>query len=346
VTIHLIYPHQNKISTPNVIGYRLIQALSKNSKVIAYDWDEFKKIKPNPGDILIGHLHPAPFTIMKRSLQASGWRKKIILQPYAEDKKQIGYIEGWVECADLFLAITGGYWFDRVETSAFSQWKSKMRHMDLAINPDNFPRVKRQFNPKGKRKFVYIGKDLHFKNLDFLEKLAQANTDTEFHWIGVGPERASLIKHGFVDFASEAGRELVSQFDFMITVGNADANPTTILESLGWGLIPVCTPTSGYVNEPGIVNIPLNDVGEATKVICHLQKMESQDLHEMQDAGRARVASHYNWRRFEAQVLDAIAEEGSTAQIKALSSPSQPLLQLLLYTLKAAVNNFRYLVRR
>ena len=37
--IHLVYPHLNKISAPNVIGHKLIEFLSQSSAVRAYNWD-------------------------------------------------------------------------------------------------------------------------------------------------------------------------------------------------------------------------------------------------------------------------------------------------------------------
>ena len=64
---------------------------------------------------------------------------------------------------------------------------------------------------------------------------------------------------GFMDFSQPEARAAVAGYDFMITVGAMDDNPTTILESMAWGLIPAVTMQSGYENRAGIVNVPLND---------------------------------------------------------------------------------------
>ena len=44
----------------------------------------------------------------------------------------------------------------------------------------------------------------------------------------------------------------------MITLGSADANPTTILEAMAWGLIPVCSVQSGYEGFSSIRNISID----------------------------------------------------------------------------------------
>jgi len=245
MTIHLVYPHQNKISAPDVIGYKLSQALLSLGPVITYEWDSIGKILPNPNDILIGHPHPFPYTIFRRSLQHSNWSKVIILQPFNLDVKQVGYIDSIIDKCDRFLAITGKYWFDCIDQSSLSRWSPKMIQIDLAVDRNNFPRIKRRFNIPGQRKFIYIGNDNPVKNVSFLSKIAQALPEYCFAWAGAGNDHVGLQRFGQIDFSSKSGQELISQYDFMITVGTADANPTTVLEAMSWGLVQVCNPTSG-----------------------------------------------------------------------------------------------------
>ena len=103
----------------------------------------FGKIVPNPGDILIGHPHPFPFTIFRRSLRDNNWSKIIILQPFNLDVNQVGYIDSFIDRCDSFLAITGNYWFERINQTCLSRWKPKMVHIDLAVDRNNFPRIKK-----------------------------------------------------------------------------------------------------------------------------------------------------------------------------------------------------------
>lgn len=340
MTIHLVYPHRNKISAPNVIGHKLIQVLSKIDNVKAYEWDSFSVIKPAFNDVLIGHVHPAPGTIMRRSLKIPGWKRKILLQPYNEDLKQVGYLDSLVDYCDSFLAITGSYWFERVPQSPFKRWAPKMIHIDLAVDQNHFEKIKFKFSEPGKRKFVYIGHDIQCKNLNYLQSLAKELSQFEFHWIGSGPKREPLIKHGRVDFSTEEGKKLIKEFDFMITVGSADANPTTILEALSWGLIPVCTPTSGYVNNPGIVNIALNDVSAASKVLINLNTSSDKILESIKNQGHQQLETHFNWARFGRQVIEEVSSN-KDRQIRIGHTPlSYDLRQRVVYFLKALIHIF------
>ena len=64
----------------------------------------------------------------------------------------------------------------------------------------------------------------------------------------------------------------------MITVGSADANPTTILEAMAWGLIPVCSIQSGYKGFSSIPNISIDCIDDALLTIKHLQSIP-ESLH-------------------------------------------------------------------
>jgi hypothetical protein len=306
--IHLIYPHKDKISTPHAIGYKLWRELSVKYEVTVHNYDVFYKIKPKEGDILIGHACPTPLTIFRRSMLEKGWRKIILMQPYSEDIKQVGFIDEIIDHCDEYLAITGKYWFDRVSHSLFKRWAPKMVHLDLAVDPVHFPRLKEGFNPPGSRKFVYVGNDYFYKNLDYLENISK-NLKQPIHSIGKVSKKRSFIKHGFVDFKTEYAKNLIKDFDFMITVGDADANPTTILESLSWGLIPVCTPTSGYYQIEGIVNVPLNDVIAAQKVIDNLQMLSEDCLESIRAKGSVALQRQYSWNKFFSTVFDCLERD-------------------------------------
>jgi glycosyltransferase involved in cell wall biosynthesis len=311
MTIHLVYPHQNKISAPDVIGYVLSQALSSLGPVITYNCDSIGKIVPKPNDILIGHPHPFPFTIFRRSLNNTNWSRIIILQPFNLDVNQVGYIDSIIDRCDRFLAITGKYWFNRIDQSCLTRWSPKMVHIDLAVDRNNFPKIKKVFNLPGQRKFIYIGNDNPVKNVSFLSKIAQVLPEYSFSWAGKGKKRVGLHQLGQIDFSSKHGKELIAQYDFMITVGTADANPTTILEAMSWGLVPVCTPTSGYENVPGIVNVPTNDLEGAVSVLRHLQNAPEEELLTFVNLAEELLTTHFNWDRFSEQVIRVLMTDDS-----------------------------------
>jgi glycosyltransferase involved in cell wall biosynthesis len=316
MTIHLIYPHENRISAPDVIGFVLSKALSSLGSVKTYDWDSICKIDPDPGDILIGHPHPFPYTVFRRSIMNKGWSRKIILQPFNLDVNQVGYIDSFIDQCDLFFAITGNYWFSRIEHSCLSRWLPKMVHIDLAVDRKSFPKIKNTYNLPGQRQFIYIGNDHPAKNISFLSNIAQALPEYNFAWAGKGKQQKGLLRLGYLDFSLECSRRIISQYDFMVTVGTADANPTTVLESMSWGLIPVCTPTSGYENMPGIVNLPSDDIEGAVSVIRQLQNCPEIELRSLSNSAERMIETHFNWDRFCSQVIEKLKSEESPELIK------------------------------
>jgi hypothetical protein len=309
--VHLVYPHLPRVSAPDSIGYQLGQRLEQHYSVKYYNFDEIRVIKPAPGDVLLGHPHPSPWTCFRRSLAQPGWRRRLSLAPYHHgDDVQVAFEDAIISGCDLHLAITGNFWFSSIETSAFAHWRPKMIHVDMAVDRRDFPALNRQFNPPGQRRFVYIGHSGWTKNTDYLSTIARAMPETPIDWIG-RPLRAvpNVQSLGLKDFSTAEGRQVIAQYDFMITVGRADANPTTVLEAMAWGLIPVCTPQSGYVDRPGIVNVPLDNVPGAVNILRRLQNAPDSDLRAMQMANWQALDTHFNWDRFAGQVIDAIESE-------------------------------------
>lgn len=309
--IHIVYPHKDKISTPNVIGFTLFKILSQKYEVTMHQWDAFYKIKPKEGDILIGHASPAPLTIVNRSIYEKGWKRKILIIPYTEESKLVGYIDNIIDECDCFIAITGKYWFDRVAQSEFKRWQPKMVHQNLAVDKNHFPRIKENFNKPGSRKFVYIGRDYFYKNLDYLEEIFSILPEIEIHSIGKVKRKRRFIQHGFMDFSTNESKEFLKQFDFMITVGNSDPNPTTILESMSWGIIPICTPTSGYDDSKGIINVPLGHAENAAKIVEYLYNCPTEELIEIRHCGDKELIAKYSWEKFVKVVENQILNQQS-----------------------------------
>jgi glycosyltransferase involved in cell wall biosynthesis len=310
-TIHFVYPHSSRISCPDAIGYEVGKRLRGRYTLIQYDWTDPRCITPGPDDILLGHPHPAPWTIFQRSAQHPGWKRILVLAPFSPGYiVQQAFLDKPLERADRYLAITGDFWYSRIARSPFPHWESKMIQIDLAVERRNFPILKDRFNPPGLRRFLYIGHNTLAKNPAYLSQLAQLLPATEMAWIG-GTHKQQIFglrSLGHLDFRHKAAQDLVGQYDFLLTVGSADANPTTILEAMSWGLIPICTPQSGYVKIPGIPNVPLNDPDAAIEVLQGLQYAPEESLRQMQTANWRLLDQHFNWDRFTSQVIEAIEQ--------------------------------------
>jgi len=314
--VHLVFPHGNQTSTPDAIGRELGRRLEDRYEVVYYNWAELGVIEPEPGDVLLGHPHPDPRSVFRRSLRQVGWRRRLMLAPFNHgDLRQIAFEDSMVSGCDLILAITGPYWFRTVEDSECSHWLPKMIHLDMAIDRGDFPPVRTTFGAPGARRLLYIGHSGRGKNTSYLSEIAALVPEAEFAWIGKGARPIDgLAALGFIDFDARAGRDLLARFDFFLTVGKADANPTTILEAMAWGLIPICTPTSGYSGIPSIPNVPVDDAPAAAAIVRRLLSANEADLVAMQSANWRLLDEHYNWDRFAAQVVDAI-ESGESPRL-------------------------------
>jgi hypothetical protein len=204
-TVHLIYPHGAQISCPDAIGRNLVQRLGQHYNVIPYDWDGITTIHPGPNDVLVGHPHPAPWTSFRRSMKQPGWKRVIALSPYHHgDNIQVAFLNTVLPYCDLYLTITGHYWFNSIEQSTFAHWRPKMIHVDLAVDRSDFPSIKIDFNEPGQRRFVYIGHTGWMKNTPYLSKIAALQPGIEFAWIGGGQQPIEgLNALGFQNFATQ-----------------------------------------------------------------------------------------------------------------------------------------------
>lgn len=313
-TVHFVYPHEPKISSPHAIGRKVAERLRAGGyEVVQYDWNETRVLEPGPDDVLVGHPHPAPWTIFRRSARRRGWKRVLLMLPYNHrDLVQVAFADSFLRRCDLLLAITGNFWFETVGMSDLSHWRPKMIHVDLAVDRADFPRVKSSFNPPGKRRFLYIGHTLWYKNPAYLSQIARAMPEAEIAWMGSSqrgiPGLLSLGRH---DFATDEARALVAGYDFLLTVGSSDSNPATILEAAAWGLVPVCTRESGYAGYPGIPNVPLDDVRGAVETLRGLEEAPAERLEELRAANDRLLDTHFTWDRFAAQVIDAIESDAS-----------------------------------
>lgn len=311
-TVHLIYPHGDRISCPDAIGRNLAARLSRDFHVELHNWDDRKVLQPKPGDRLIGHPHPAPGTVFRQSARQPGWRRIVMLCPFAHgDLRQVAAWDTVLPHCDTHLAITGNYWMRTLAQSPFAHWAPRTRHLDLAVDRNDFPSIKTTFHPPGQRRFLYIGNTAWVKNTGYLSRIARALPAHEFGWMGASHRPiAGFRAWGPQDFAQPESRRLLADYDFILTAGFSDANPTVVLEGMAWGLIPICTPQSGYEGYPGIPNIPLNDVAGACAVLTRLQEQDTATLLSLRHANDRLLDTHFTWERFARQVREALLEEG------------------------------------
>jgi hypothetical protein len=295
-TIHFVYPFDpNKKFAPFTIGNNLTKYFKNFYDVKNYNWTSTKIIYPKKNDILIGHPHFASHTIFNRSCKINGWKKKIILQPFNFSLDQCGHLLNIIDEVDLFLAISGKYWFDNLKKSIFRHWSYKIKRIDMAVNCSDFKFLKKKVNKKGKRKFLYIGVNSKAKNLNYLYKISLIHGKEKFSTIGAKIKNINC--YGWRSLLEKKTRKIIKKYDYLINTSSFDANPTTILEAMSLGIIPVVTNQSGYYKNKGIFNIKLDDLKNVNKLLNYLQNI-SQNQYKKIQLYNSKQVKNFNFRRF------------------------------------------------
>lgn len=317
LTIHLVYPHKPKISNPDLIGHRLTLLLRKSGyKVIPYDLYQDiskKSFKPENTDILLGHPRWEKNCTFNMLLKKNGWGKIIVIHPFCPaDLITYGHLYNYCLKANHFIAITGNYWIKNLKYTAYSDWQGKFTHLDLAYDQKDLPKIKMEFNKPGTRKFIFIGNHPHYKNVEFLDKIASRLNMIEFHRIGpISNKFPNLIQHGILNLKSKACEDLLKTMDFMITMGTMDANPTTILEAGSMGLISVCPERSGYEEKDGVINISGISLEDAIIKINELNMLDERLLIKKQLQMFNLLKTKYTWSKFLDKVISQIENKKS-----------------------------------
>jgi glycosyltransferase involved in cell wall biosynthesis len=310
MTVHLVYAKGVGKRAPFSITSELSQRLAATYPVVVHDWLDRGRIEPRRGDVLVGHCAPARNTVFRRSFFDTRWSRRLLLQPFSHGLPgYVAFLQPFVMEADRFLAICGPYWWKTLDSSPFRHWKHRMSRLDMAIDASHFPPAKSGFALPGNRSFLYVGHDDPRKGTDYLRALAAANPEIRFGWIGTPAGTLGAIRcYGRIEMASAEAREIVSQYDFILACGRSDANPTTVLEGLSLGLAPVCTPQSGYDDDPWLVSIPLDDVGRASRILHDLNVVEESFLVARVESGRAELRTRFSWDTFAERIFEAIKD--------------------------------------
>mgnify|MGYP000952182643 CR=1 FL=1 len=293
---------------PISITSNVYNALTSLSHTMLYDWRERLTIAGNERDILIGHYNPDDeFAVWNSSCKDDRFGLRIALVPLSHHMAEFcARMEAYVPYVDSIFGIMGSYWYDTWQDSALSHWKEKIIPIDMAIDINKFPLVKRKFNPPGKRKFFYIGWDGAQKGTHLLSILFGLSKNHKCVSIGSGKNILNIECRPYAYFSKEYVRNLANEFDFFITMGVSDANPTTILEAMGWGFPVCCTPQSGYYNMKEINQMSITDMQHNVEILNYLQYAPEEELATQAYCARKLVEEKYTWERFNNSIVNNI----------------------------------------
>lgn len=307
--------------SPYTITKHLYEALSCKMPTYLYHLTERLQIQFDDSDIFIGHpffpFHKNTVGVTELSLrQRRRPRVSAIITPLHcnlqvktnhLNKDYLEAVNTIIPYVDVVFAIMGEYWWKQWDWSPYAHWKSKMVRLDMAINTDDYPRVKKSFNPPGKRGYLYIGKNDPVKGIDFLCELFKKYNKYPVGWIGSGKDipgiqRVSVNRPLTPDFMTHIAR----QYDFFITTSLSDANPTTILESMSWGFPVMCTPQSGYFESNYIKNVFSDNLEKSIQLLDQLQFAPEADLIQIADQANAVVKKDYTWDIFLCRIMNTL----------------------------------------
>lgn len=286
---------------PYSITANLYRFLSERTDIRLYDLREPGGLRYRTNDIILGHPWMKGNTIIEESLlNPLPCRLKALIFPIHHAIPDINrYAEKIVKNADLVFGIMGEYWYDTINDSEFADWKSKLVRLDMAVDPKLFPRVKRSFNPPGRRGYLYIGRNSIEKGPDVLSKSFEGLKDYRRGWIGWGSNIQNITRISMsTELTPEYMSNIAGKYDFFINTSTSDANPATILEAMAWGFPVACTPQSGYYNMPSIVSLSTTDIEGNIQTLLDLQFMSEQTLFKLADRNRHLVETRYTWERF------------------------------------------------
>lgn len=291
------------LPAPGSITMQLSSYLRRRHPIRLYGLEETGEMDCGINDIILGHPHPDPDTVIQRAFSSSvACKHKALIFPMHHALPEINRFSlPLLDQADQVFGIMGPYWKDTLSQSCFAPWTHKITSLDMAIDGMEYPYLKRRFNPPGHRGYFYIGSssDRPEKGCDILEKTMSKLPEFQNGWIGGGRELSSMKRIAtYASLTPSFVSTLADQFDFFINTSISDANPTTILEAMAWGFPVACTAGSGYYNIPPITTLSSTDIEYNANVLLDLQFASEERLQEISQEGRRLIETHYSWERF------------------------------------------------
>ena len=306
------------IHAPYSITYNIIESLKHRFNIKLYDLYEKGICKVNEGDVVLGHIFPEIPVFEGSKYDKRQIANRTILKyyktnicfpimPYNHDVRQIGWTSSILRKSRKLIGICGDYWFDDWKNSPIYSDIDKFYNLNMAIDRNYYPHLKKKFNSKGKRKFLYIGRLVKEKNIKLLEVIAQKYPNFEGGYIGNGIIKGWKRIAKYAQLTPEFVSNLCDEYDYFISTSSFDAQATTILESMAWGLGVACTKETGYQHS-SIVELNLNSVEYNLEKINYIQELSNEDIHESVRQNFKLLDSKYSWSTF-GQKLNKILDE-------------------------------------
>ena len=310
VGAHIVYPSDSEYRAPGAIGFHLARYLSRAGlEVRTHDWAAATALEPRDDWLLIGHPHPRPLTTFRRNVGKRGWAQTLALMPMNGDLMQRAFASKALSEADKILALAGPEWQAYLEIDPqYQMYVHKTHFLDMAAAPEFFPLLPNRDCPPHRRGVLYVGHSHHPKASPTLRAIRHQFPDRRFAWLGSGPPLEGFEHPEFGDLTSSSARAFMSNFHVIVNVSSADANPTTLLEGMFLGLLPVSTRHSGWSELQGIIHANDRSVAALTASIRMALDMPRETLEKRIHDNRDRALRQFTWEEFGRRVWEIISQ--------------------------------------
>lgn len=311
---------QKPIRAPHSISYHLLQSFKARLPVNFYNI--YERILPefSVDDVFVGQPVPdggfGPVrsltddagSITSRVIRQRPSDRNFIIMPYTHDPMYVSWARDLVRANKGGLILVGGKIWERdwLSKSPFADIPiAKKIHVEMGIDPDDYPVVKKTWNPQGKRKYLYIGHTGWYKNTRELERIAERIPGFEGGHIGGGEIKGWKKIADFASLSPEFMSKIADEYDIFVNTSSADAQATTILEQMCFGFVVACTPESGY-DIASLQMLKVNDTGYNVAVLEELQQADESELAQIALSNRQAAIDRHSWERFTSEIVDFI----------------------------------------
>lgn len=311
--------YDEPLSSPYSISWNVGRMLREKAAEHGYEFryinlDSVEPVEFGAGDIVIGHVWDTPGSFMQQALNAD-IKAKIVLQPYSAGMVSPGDVARYIEMflkADALLFVTGEYWYSTMQDSPFAVLYPKVTRLDMAVSTTLHPFMKTSWNEPGRRAVCVIGNDTPTKGYRHVAELARIAGFRLGH-IGSGsPETFAhtpcFTAHGGHILTPDAAQWICREYDALLAIPDADANPTVLLEAAAWGLTVYCSKEAGYLPGQPFRELRKGDTAFNVRQMRAFQQEDEYDLLADSIALVNTVAKEYTFEKMCRTIWSKVSE--------------------------------------
>lgn len=307
------------LSSPYSISYHVGRMLREKAALYEYDFryvnlDSVDPVSFRPRDIVIGHCWHAPNSFMRQALDAD-IRAKIVLQPYSHQMVSAWDVPEYVALfskADVLLFVTGEHWYATMPDNPFASLHEKVTRVDMAINAALHPFLKTKWSKPNARTVCVIGHDTPTKGYQNVAELARVAGFRLGHFGSSDGQSFThvpcMIMHGGVLFTPENIAAICSQYDALIALPEADANPTVLLEAAAWGLTVFASKEAGYLPNQPFHELRKDDLSFNLRQIRAFQRVDEYELRRESQILRQTIEREYTFDKMCSTIWGKVSE--------------------------------------